>query len=49
MCDLELDYAVMSEALGLDFEKHFAGELASFDDLELRMEWWSVNPETGGD
>lgn len=34
MCDLELDYAAMSELLGLDFEKHFASELASFDDLE---------------
>ena len=35
MCDLELDYAAMSETLGLDFEKHFASELASFDDLEV--------------
>lgn len=34
MCDLELDYAVMSEILGLDFEKHFSAELASFGDLE---------------
>ncbi|MFK5922659.1 MAG: oxygen-independent coproporphyrinogen III oxidase [Verrucomicrobiota bacterium] len=35
MCDLELDYAAMSELLGLDFEKHFAAELASLDDLEV--------------
>ena len=34
MCDLELDYAAMSEMLGFDFEEHFADELASLDDLE---------------
>lgn len=34
MCDLELDYAAMSDLLELDFEKHFSSELASFDDLE---------------
>jgi oxygen-independent coproporphyrinogen-3 oxidase len=34
MCDLELDYAAMSEALGIDFKEHFAAELVSLDDLE---------------
>lgn len=34
MCDLELDFAAMSAVLGLDFEQHFAAELASLDDLE---------------
>lgn len=34
MCDLELDYTVMSEDLGMEFEKHFSNELASLDDLE---------------
>jgi len=34
MCDLELDYAAMSEALGIDFEKHFSIELASLNDLD---------------
>jgi oxygen-independent coproporphyrinogen-3 oxidase len=28
MCDLSLDYAVMSEALGINFAGHFANELA---------------------
>lgn len=34
MCDLELDYAGMSRLLDIDFEQHFASELASFEDLE---------------
>jgi len=34
MCDLELDYAVMSKFLGVDFAQHFAAELDSLDDLE---------------
>ncbi|HEV2328978.1 MAG TPA: oxygen-independent coproporphyrinogen III oxidase [Verrucomicrobiae bacterium] len=29
MCDLSLDYATMSQRLGIDFERHFANELAS--------------------
>jgi oxygen-independent coproporphyrinogen III oxidase len=34
MCDLGLDYAAMSKTLGIDFEKHFAAELASLDEVE---------------
>jgi oxygen-independent coproporphyrinogen-3 oxidase len=34
MCDLELDYAHMSQLLGIDFARYFALELASLDDLE---------------
>jgi len=34
MCDLSLDYAAMGRKLGVDFEKHFEGELASLSDLE---------------
>ena len=34
MCDLGLDYAAMSKALGVDFSKYFAAELASLADLE---------------
>jgi len=34
MCDLSLDYAAMSAMLGLDFKRHFAGELESLADLE---------------
>jgi oxygen-independent coproporphyrinogen-3 oxidase len=34
MCDLELDYAAMSELLGVDFTQHFAAELDSLDELE---------------
>src|SRR2546423_3233809 len=34
MCDLGLDFAAMSAHLGIDFEKYFARELASMDDLE---------------
>src|SRR5882724_9160441 len=33
MCDLSLDYAAMSQKLGIDFAKHFANELASFSDM----------------
>lgn len=29
MCDLSLDFAAMSRRLGIDFESHFAGEIAS--------------------
>jgi len=34
MCDLALDYAALSAKLGIDFEQHFARELAALDDLE---------------
>ncbi len=34
MCDLELDYAHMSELLGLDFKAKYVEELASLDDME---------------
>ena len=34
MCDLSLDFAPMSESLGVDFENYFASELASLSDLE---------------
>jgi oxygen-independent coproporphyrinogen III oxidase len=34
MCDLGLDYAEMSECLGLDFAAHFASELHALSDLE---------------
>jgi len=34
MCNLVLDYAVMSQRLGIDFPSYFAAELASLDDLE---------------
>lgn len=34
MCDLELDYAHMSELLDLDFESHYEQELASLADME---------------
>ena len=34
MCDLELDYAHMSELLGIDFKSHFADDIASLDDME---------------
>ena len=33
MCDLGLDYASMSNLLGLDFASHFAPELESLDDM----------------
>lgn len=34
MCDLELDYAALSEQLGIQFTEYFARELSSLDDLE---------------
>jgi oxygen-independent coproporphyrinogen-3 oxidase len=34
MCDLGLDYAHMSRLLSLDFQQHFAAEIASLDDME---------------
>jgi oxygen-independent coproporphyrinogen III oxidase len=34
MCDMGLDYTLMSEILGLNFEVSFAEELASLQDLE---------------
>jgi oxygen-independent coproporphyrinogen-3 oxidase len=34
MCDLGLDYAAMSDLLGLDFKAHFARELESLADME---------------
>jgi oxygen-independent coproporphyrinogen-3 oxidase len=33
MCDLSLDFAALSRALGLDFSTYFAKELASLEDL----------------
>ena len=34
MCDLSLDFAKMSQLLGVDFTKYFSSELASLNDLE---------------
>jgi oxygen-independent coproporphyrinogen-3 oxidase len=34
MCHLSLDYATMSQALGIEFEKHFANELAALGPFE---------------
>lgn len=34
MCDFGLDFAAMSQALGIDFPEYFASELASLSDLE---------------
>jgi oxygen-independent coproporphyrinogen-3 oxidase len=34
MCDLSLDYAAMSQRLGLDFVSHFEGEIQSLAPLE---------------
>lgn len=34
MCDLEFDYAHMSELLGLDFKAKYESELASLEDME---------------
>jgi oxygen-independent coproporphyrinogen-3 oxidase len=34
MCDLGLGYSEMSKLLGLNFQEHFADEIASLDDLE---------------
>ena len=34
MCDLSLDYRAMSKMLGINFQEHFAPELASLDEME---------------
>lgn len=34
MCDMRLDFANMSESLGLDFEDYFSAELNSLSDME---------------
>jgi oxygen-independent coproporphyrinogen-3 oxidase len=34
MCDLALDFAAMSQKLGINFEQHFAKELASLAPFE---------------
>ena len=34
MCDLSLDFAAMSQKLGLDFENHFAPELAALEPFQ---------------
>ena len=34
MCDRRLDFAALSRTLGVDFQKHYAAELASLADLE---------------
>ncbi|MBI1176840.1 oxygen-independent coproporphyrinogen III oxidase [bacterium] len=34
MCDLELDYAHMSNLLGVDFADHFETDIVSLDDME---------------
>ena len=34
MCDLSLDYAAMSQKLGINFTEHFADELAALTPLE---------------
>ena len=34
MCDLELDYAHMSELLGLDFKTYYSDELNSLKDMK---------------
>ena len=34
MCDRRLDFATLSRSLGVDFQKHYAAELASLADLE---------------
>ncbi len=34
MCNLYIDYAQLSEEIGLDFAAHFKAEIASLDDLE---------------
>lgn len=34
MCNLGLDYAIMSKRLGIDFTEHFAPELQTLGDLE---------------
>jgi oxygen-independent coproporphyrinogen-3 oxidase len=35
MCDLSLDFSSISEQLGIDFEQHFAEELASLEPFFL--------------
>jgi len=34
MCDLSLDYAAMSQKLGINFAEHFANELAALAPFE---------------
>ena len=34
MCDMRLDFAAMSEELGVDFAEHFHSEIESLSDLE---------------
>jgi oxygen-independent coproporphyrinogen-3 oxidase len=34
MCDRRLDFAALSQALGLNFAERYAAEIASLDDLE---------------
>ena len=34
MCDLGLEFGMMSDLLGVDFRQHFAKEIESLDDLE---------------
>jgi len=34
MCDLSLDFAAMSQKLGINFEQHFATELAALSPFE---------------
>lgn len=52
MCDLALDFERMSQKLGIDFERHFARELAALeqfeaDDLIKRTEGGMEVTETG--
>ncbi len=34
MCDLGIDYAMLSQLAGVNFKEHFAAEIASLDDME---------------
>ena len=45
MCNLYIDYAQLSDQLGLDFTEHFKADIASLDDLEVDG---LVRRETGG-
>jgi len=45
MCNLYIDYAQLSEQLGLDFAEYFKTDIASLDDLEVDG---LVRRETGG-
>jgi oxygen-independent coproporphyrinogen-3 oxidase len=45
MCNLYVDYAQISEQLGLDFADYFAADIASLDDLEADG---LIRRETGG-